>query len=198
MSEKNETQLWEKCLSSELIYGGKVVHLYVDQVELPNGATSTREYVKHIGAVAVLPLTDEGEVVCVRQYRYAHGCIMTEIPAGKLDSREEDHIEAALRELREETGARCERLTYLGLFRSTPAILDEKIDLYLAEGLTFGETDPDEDEFLELERVPLCELVDRVMSGEITDGKTQVAILKANEILRRCEMEAKGNEHDQA
>ena len=143
-------------------------------------------------------MTDEGEVICVRQYRYAHGCIMTEIPAGKLDSREEDHIEAALRELREETGARCERLTYLGLFRSTPAILDEKIDLYLAEGLTFGETDPDEDEFLELERVPLCELVDRVMSGEITDGKTQVAILKANEILRRREMEAKGNGHDQA
>lgn len=198
MSEKNETQLWEKCLSSELIYDGKVVHLYVDQVELPNGMRSTREYVKHIGAVAVLPLTDEGEVICVRQYRYAHGCIMTEIPAGKLDSREEDHIEAALRELREETGARCERLTYLGLFRSTPAILDEKIDLYLAEGLTFGETDPDEDEFLELERVPLCELVDRVMSGEITDGKTQVAILKANEILRRREMEAKGNGHDQA
>ena len=198
MSEKNETQLWEKCLSSELIYDGKVVHLYVDQVELPNGMRSTREYVKHIGAVAVLPLTDEGEVICVRQYRYAHGCIMTEIPAGKLDSREEDHNEAALRELREETGARCERLTYLGLFRSTPAILDEKIDLYLAEGLTFGETDPDEDEFLELERVPLCELVDRVMSGEITDGKTQVAILKANEILRRREMEAKGNGHDQA
>jgi ADP-ribose pyrophosphatase len=198
MSEKNETQLWEKCLSSELIYDGKVVHLYVDQVELPNGMRSTREYVKHIGAVAVLPLTDEGEVICVRQYRYAHGCIMTEIPAGKLDSREEDHIEAALRELREETGARCERLTYLGLFRSTPAILDEKIDLYLAEGLTLGETDPDEDEFLELERVPLCELVDRVMSGEITDGKTQVAILKANEILRRREMEAKGNGHDQA
>lgn len=198
MSEKNETLLWEKCLSSELIFDGKVVHLYVDQVELPNGATSTREYVKHIGAVAVLPLTDEGEVICVRQYRYAHGCIMTEIPAGKLDSREEDHVEAALRELREETGARCERLTYLGLFRSTPAILDEKIDLYLAEGLTFGETDPDEDEFLELERVPLSELVERVMSGEITDGKTQVAILKVNEILRRRETKAKGNGHDQA
>ena len=184
---KNEEliALEEKCISSELIYDGKVVHLYVDRVSLPNGAQSVREYVRHIGAVAVLPLTDEGEVICVRQFRYAHGCIMTEIPAGKLDSKTEDHVEAALRELREETGARCEKLTYLGLYRSTPAILDEKIDLYLAEGLTFGETDLDEDEFLNTVRIPLSELVDRVLAGEITDGKTQVAILQVNEILRR-------------
>ena len=94
-------------------------------------------------------------------------------------------MEAALRELREETGARCETLTYLGLYRSTPAILDEKIDLYLAEGLTFGETDPDEDEFLEVDRIPLSDLIEQVMRGEITDGKTQVAVLKAAEILRR-------------
>lgn len=180
-----QSKLWEKELSSKLIYDGRVVHLYVDEVELPDGAKSIREYVKHIGAVAVLPLTDAGEVICVRQYRHAHRCILTEIPAGKLDSRDEDHVEAALRELREETGARCERLTYLGLFRSTPAILDEKIDLYLAEGLTFGDTDPDEDEFLEIERIPLATLVDRVLAGEITDGKTQVAILKTHELLRR-------------
>ncbi|MBQ9807009.1 MAG: NUDIX hydrolase [Clostridia bacterium] len=183
---KNEIErLEERCLSSELIYDGSVVHLYVDRVELPDGNSSIREYVKHIGAVAVLPLTDKNEVICVRQYRYAHRCLMTEIPAGKLDSADEDHVEAALRELREETGATCKSLTYLGLFRSTPAILDEKIDLYLAEGLTFGETDLDEDEFLEVERIPLSELVEQVMQGKITDGKTQVAILKVNEILRR-------------
>ncbi|MBR3893886.1 MAG: NUDIX hydrolase [Clostridia bacterium] len=191
MKEWNEHGLEERCVSSELIYDGKVVHLYVDQIALPNGAPSVREYVRHIGAVAVLPLTESGEVVCVRQYRYAHGCIMTEIPAGKLDSREEDHVEAALRELREETGARCEKLTYLGLFRSTPAILDEKIDLYLAEGLTFGETAPDEDEFLEIVRLPLSTLVDQVMGGEIADGKTQVAVLKTAEILRRRGTEIK-------
>ena len=185
MDNQEFRKLREECISSQLIYDGRVVHLYVDRVALPNGAESVREYVKHIGAVAVLPLTDEGEVICVRQYRHAHRCIMTEIPAGKLDSAEEDHVQAALRELREETGARCERLTYLGLYRSTPAILDEKIDLYLAEGLTFGECDLDEDEFLHAVRYPLGELVDRVMAGEITDGKTQVAILKANEILRR-------------
>ena len=185
MDHQNENMLKERCVSSELIYDGQVVHLYVDQIALPNGEPSIREYVRHIGAVAVLPLTDDGEVICVRQYRYAHGCLMTEIPAGKLDSKTEDHVEAALRELREETGARCQKLTYLGLYRSTPAILDEKIDLYLAEGLTFGETDLDDDEFLETFRMPLSTLVDMVMSGEITDGKTQVAILKVAEILRR-------------
>ena len=185
MNHQNDKALEERELSSELIYDGSVVHLYVDRVSLPNGKPAIREYVKHIGAVAVLPLTDQKEVICVRQYRYAHRCILTEIPAGKLDSKTEDHVEAALRELREETGAVCEKLTHLGLFRSTPAILDEKIDLYLAEGLTFGETDPDEDEFLDVVRIPLCELLEQVMNGEITDAKTQVAVLKTCEILRR-------------
>lgn len=192
MNENYNPSLQETCITSELVYDGQVVHLYVDRVRLPDGATSIREYVRHIGAVAILPLTDEGEVICVRQYRYAHGCLLTEIPAGKLDSKTEDHVEAALRELREETGACCKSLTYLGLYRSTPAILDEKIDLYLAEGLTFGDTDLDDDEFLESFRVPLSTLVDQVLAGEITDGKTQVAVLKANEILRRRAAEQKG------
>ena len=187
MSNQEFTKLREECISSQLIYDGRVVHLYVDKVQLPNGEESVREYVKHIGAVAVLPLTDGGEVICVRQYRHAHRRVMLEIPAGKLDSTDEDHVEAALRELREETGAHCERLTDLGLYRSTPAILDEKIDLYLAEGLTFGEMDLDEDEFLAVERIPLSTLLDMVMNGEITDGKTQVAILKTCELLRRRE-----------
>ena len=183
--EYTEKDLVERCVKSELIYDGQVVHLYVDRVELPDGNLGLREYVKHIGAVAVLPLTENEEVICVRQYRHAHRVVMTEIPAGKLDSREEDHVKAALRELREETGATCQTLTYLGLFRSTPAILDEKIDLYLAEGLTFGDRDLDDDEFLNTTRIPLATLVEDVMEGRITDGKTQVAVLKVNEILRR-------------
>lgn len=185
MKQTELERLQEREHSSKLIYDGTVVHLYVDHVILPDGQKAVREYVKHIGAVAVLPLTAEHEVICVRQYRYAHRCLLTEIPAGKLDSKTEDHREAALRELREETGARCQSLTYLGVYRSTPAILDEVVDLYLAEGLTFGETDPDEDEFLEVERIPLDVLVERVMQGEITDGKTQVAVLKTAELLRR-------------
>jgi len=177
--------LTESMRSSKLIFDGIVIHLYEDHVTLPNGRDAVREYVKHIGAVAVLPLTENEEVLCVRQYRYPFHKILTEIPAGKLDSADEDHVEAALRELREETGARCEKLTYMGAYYSSPAILDEKIDLYLAEGLSFGDIDPDEDEFIEPVRIPLFQLVDAVLAGEICDGKTQIAILKVQEILRR-------------
>ena len=177
--------LTESMRSSRLIFDGCVVHLYEDHVTLPNGKDAVREYVKHIGAVAVLPLTAENEVLCVRQYRYPYHKILTEIPAGKLDSADEDRVEAALRELREETGARCQALTHLGAYYSSPAILDEKIDIYLAEGLTFGETDPDDDEFLEPVRIPLSQMVDDIMSGEICDGKTQIAVLKVQELLRR-------------
>ena len=182
---KDISSFVESTVSSKLIYDGNILHLYKDEITLPDGKPAYREYNRHVGAVCVIPLTDAGEVICVRQYRYAHRCVLTEIPAGKLDSPDEDRVLAALRELREETGAHCEQLTHLGLFRSTPAILDEKIDLYLAEGLTFGETDPDEDEFLEIVRIPLSQLVDQVLRGEITDGKTQVAVLQVNELLRR-------------
>lgn len=182
---KQNSQLEERCVRSDLIYDGRIMHLYVDEVTLPNGNHSTREYAHHIGAVGILPLTQEGEVLCVRQYRYAHRAELLEIPAGKLDAPDESHLQAALRELREETGAVGARMTDLGVYRSTPAILDEQIHLYLAEQFTIGETDPDEDEFLTLERIPLDRLVDMVMSGEIQDGKTQVAVLKVQEILRR-------------
>ena len=129
-------KLEETCVRSELIYDGRVMHLYVDQIELPNGKHATREYAHHIGAVGVLPLTKEGDVICVRQYRYAHRMEMLEIPAGKLDAPDEVPLEAALRELREETGAIGARMTDLGVYRSTPAILDERIYLYLAEDFT--------------------------------------------------------------
>ncbi len=181
----NTEHLKETCISSESKFEGKVLHVLLDQIRLPNGKQGFREYIKHKGAVAVLPLTDAGEVVCVRQYRYAVGQTMLEIPAGKLDSIDEVHAEAALRELREETGARCEKLHFLGTYIGSPAILDEKIDLYFAEGLTFGETDFDEDEFIEIERIPLATLVDEALAGRLPDGKTQLAVLKVNEILRQ-------------
>ncbi len=179
----------EKKISSELIFDGRVVHLYVDEISLPDGNRGIREYVRHIGAVCVIPLTAEGEVLCVRQYRYPFAEVLVEIPAGKLDSKTENRAEAALRELREETGARCGRLTHLGKYYGSPAILDEAIDMYLAEDLTMGECDLDEDEFLDVVRIPLAELVDEVLAGRIPDGKTQVAVLRVNEMLRRRKTE---------
>ena len=169
----------EKQKSSQLIFDGKVLHLYRDEIFLPNGREAFREFCRHIGAVCVVPVTDEGEIICVKQYRYAVGEVMLEIPAGKLDSKDEDPREAALRELREETGATCKSLTYLGKYLSSPAILDECIHMYMAEGLEFGDTDFDDDEFIETEKIPVDELVAMIMRGEIHDGKTQAAVLRA-------------------
>lgn len=176
--ETNDAALIERTAASELIYDGKVVHLYRDEATMPDGKSAVREVIRHVGAVAVVPLTDEGEVVCVRQYRYPVGKVLLEIPAGKLDSKQEDRREAALRELREETGAVCEQLIDIGPLYPTPAYTDEVIYLFLAKGLSFGDTDPDEDEFLDVVRVPLCELVDMILRGEVPDAKTQAAVLK--------------------
>lgn len=172
-------RLKETEVTSELIFDGRILHLYKDTVELPNGERSFREYCKHNGGVCVLPLTDNGEVILVEQYRYAHRTLTLEIPAGKLEGKGEDHAAAALRELREETGAECKTLTYLGAMYPTPALIDEVIYMYMAEGLTFGEQELDSDEFLDCVRIPLGELVDRVCRGEIPDAKTQVATLRA-------------------
>ncbi len=177
-------ELEEKTVSSRLIFDGKVVHLYKDTVRLPDGAESVREYVKHIGAVCILPLTDDGEVILERQYRYAVRQILTEIPAGKLDAPDEDPLEAAKRELREETGATAREMIPLGDYYGSPAILGERIRMFLAKGLTFGETEFDEDEFLEVFRLPLDEAEAAVLRGEIPDGKTQAAILRAAAMRR--------------
>ena len=169
----------EKCLDSKLIFDGKVLHLYRDEIYLPDGREAFREFCRHIGAVCVVPVTDDGEIICVKQYRYAVGEVMLEIPAGKLDAKDEDPREAALRELREETGATCKKLTYMGKYFSSPAILDECIHMYMAEGLEFGDTDFDEDEFIEIVKIPVDELVDMIMRGEVHDGKTQAAVVRA-------------------
>lgn len=169
----------EKQKSSQLIFDGKVLHLYRDEIHLPDGREAFREYCRHIGAVCVVPVTDEGEIICVRQYRYPLASVMLEIPAGKLDSKAEDPREAAIRELREETGATCRKITYMGKYYSSPAILDECIHMYMAEGLEFGETDFDEDEFIEIVKIPVDELVGMIMRGEVPDGKTQAAVMRA-------------------
>ncbi len=178
-------KLEEKKLSSEVVFDGKLLNVRRDAVELPNGKPAGREYVHHVGAVAVLPLTDKGEVILERQYRYPFHDILVEIPAGKLDSPEEDPRKAALRELKEETGAVAAELVYLGDFYGSPAILDERVRMYLARGLTFEQQHTDEDEFLEIFRLPLDALVAEVMAGNIPDGKTQVAALRVAAMLKK-------------
>lgn len=173
-----DEEMMEKCVSSEMIYEGKVLCVKKDTIELPNGKSSMREYAEHKGAVAILPLTAEGEVVLVRQYRYAHGRVFLEIPAGKLDAADEEPYAAAVRELREEVGVKAGRLTPLGVLVPSCAILTERIHMFLAEDLAFGECDPDEDELLEVVKMPLSSLVNQVMRGEIEDAKTQILALK--------------------
>lgn len=175
---KDYRHLTEAYVSREEIFDGAVLHVVKDTVRLPNGERATREFCLHVGAVCVLPLLSDGTVLMERQYRYAHGRVFFEIPAGKLNSKGEDREDAVRRELREETGAIAGRLTYLGDLDPSPALTDERIGMYLAEDITFAERELDADEFLDVERVPLRELYEGVMRGDIRDAKTQIAVLK--------------------
>ena len=170
--------LEETTLHSEAKYDGDLLHIRRDTVQLPNGKTSTREYNIHLGAVCILPLLENGDVLLERQYRYPLRQVMTEIPAGKLDTADEDPLEAAKRELREETGATAEEWRDLGLFCPVGAYSTEKIHMFLAQGLSFGERELDEDEFLNVFRLPLETLVEQVLAGQIPDAKTQAAALR--------------------
>lgn len=180
--KQDDMKLMETCVSSEEIYAGKIVRLFRDTVRLPNGKEAVREVMRHPGAAAVVPLTDEGNVICVRQYRYPFSEVMLEIPAGKLDPGEEP-IACAQRELLEETGYQARELTPLGVYDPSVAVLDEKIHLFLARGLTFRAPNPDADEFLHVVELPLNALVDEILRGEVPDGKTQTAVLKAKLLL---------------
>lgn len=177
-------ELSEKKISGEEIFDGVVLHVRKDTVELPDGNTSTREYIKHNGAVCVIPITDDGQVVLEKQYRYAIGKVLTEIPAGKLESGE-DRLAAAARELKEETGYVAEKMQYIGEFYGSPALLEERVTMYLATELTKSEMNLDEDEFLEVFTMPLEEAYEKVMANEFDDAKTQLCILKAYNILKK-------------
>lgn len=173
----------EKKLSSEQRFDGKIVKLFVDKVELEDGRTATREVIRHPGGVCVLPLDEDGNVLFVRQFRYPHGRVLLEIPAGKLEYGEK-HYDCGLRELKEETGCTCDKYDYLGSLIPTPAYDSEVIHMYLARGLHAGEQRLDAGEFLDVERIPLEKAVEMVMNNEIEDSKTQIAILKTKFLLQ--------------
>lgn len=172
----------EKKIKSELVYKGAILNLRKDTVTAPKGQ-ACREVVEHSGAVAVVPLTEKGTVIAVKQYRYPMGRAVLEIPAGKIDPGETDTLESAKRELREETGYSADTFHYLGKISPSVAYTEEVIHLYAASGLVPGETDFDEDEAIEIEEYPFEEIYRMAAEGELVDAKTIAALFMAKEQL---------------
>lgn len=167
----------EKTVKENYIYRGKILNLRRDEIETADGSPAIREIVEHNGGAAVIAVTDDDEILLVRQYRYAAGRFMTEIPAGKLESGE-DPTEAVIRELREETGAVAERVYPLGWLYVSPGYTTEKLYLYAAEGLSFGEQELDPDEYLDVIRMPFSDALETALGEGFCDAKTDAAILK--------------------
>lgn len=187
-SEKvcKSTHLREERVSSEDIYQGRILHVTRDTVRLENGTEAIREVVHHPGGACIVPINEAGEVLMVRQFRYPHGCETLEIPAGKLEYGEDPAL-CARRELKEEVGAEADFFQPLGCLYPTPAYDKEVIYMYLAQGLHFSEQHLDEDEFLDVVKLPLYEAVQRVMRNEIPDAKTQIALLKTMMLITGVE-----------
>lgn len=174
-----DQNLREIPLSDKTVFEGILIDVSHMQVRLPNGNTAAREIVHHKGAAAVVPVDAEGNVYMVRQHRVALDLMTLEIPAGKLDYVGEDPYDCAVRELEEETGLRAESMELMTHVVTTPGFCTETIGLYLATGLSQHEDHPDQDEFLFVEKLPLKEAVERVMSGEFRDAKTALGLLMA-------------------
>ena len=174
--------LTEKQLKTEYIYKGKIINMRRDEALLPNGRTALREVVEHPGGVCIAALTDDDELLFVRQFRYPYFEVIAELPAGKLE-KGEDPLQCAIRELSEETGFTAEEYIYLGEFYPSPGYCHEKLYAYLALGLKKGNAHLDDGEFLDVLKFPLDKLVEMVMNNELCDAKTIIAILKAKTYL---------------
>lgn len=178
IGKENGMELEEKYISGEKIFDGVILHVVKDTVKLPSGNTATRELIRHVGAVGIVALTDNGEVYMERQFRYPVNEVVYEIPAGKLDSKEEDPLLAAKRELSEETGLTADKWQYLGEIYPAAAYTDERLRIYLATGLHSGNVHLDEDEFINVEKVKLEDVAKDVVAGKIPDSKTQASIMR--------------------
>lgn len=167
----------EKTVSSEVKFEGKIIRVRLDKVRMPDGDIANREIAEHPGGVGIVAVTDNDEIILVRQFRKPLESVIYEIPAGKLDSGEEHRI-CGIRELSEETGLSAERFEYMGYIYPSPGFTDEITHVYLATGLSQGEMHPDADEYLDVERVPLDKAYEMVMNNEINDAKSVFGILK--------------------
>ena len=171
-------KLEEQKLRSEQVFDGRLLHVFQDEVRLPNGDTSTREYIKHPGAAAVVPVFENGDTMLVKQYRYPLDKIFYEVPAGKIDAGEA-HGHTARRELQEETGLVCQHMQYLAPFHPSIGYTDEVIHLYCAWDITVTDSNIDEGEFLLAKRLPFEKAVQMASNGKITDGKSMVSLFIA-------------------
>ena len=178
--------LEEKPLTEDVAWTGRIFNVNRMRVELPNGKDAVRDVVRHPGAVAIVALTDDGRICLVRQYRTSLSRITVEIPAGKLDPGE-DPLTCAHRELLEETGMEADRMAFLTTIATSDGFTDELIHIYMATGLHFVESNPDDDEFINVDLVPLAELIDAVLDGRIEDCKTVTGALICDAVSHRLE-----------
>lgn len=171
-----DEQLAETRIEGEEVYAGRLLHVHRDVVRLPDGREGVREFIRHPGAAVVVPLFDDDRVLLERQFRYPHGRVMIELPAGKLEPGE-PHLATAQRELREETGYVARDWQHLGVIHPAVAYTDEAIELYLARGLEQRDANPDNDEFLETFQLALTEALAWIRDGRISDAKSVAGLL---------------------
>ncbi len=175
-------ELYEQKVKSRIIFKGGIIDLYLDKVKLPNGKIATREKVSHPGAVGIVPITEKGNILLVKQFRYPVKKVLMEIPAGKID-KGEIPLECAKRELKEETGAAGGKLIHLKTFYSSPGFCNEIMHLFMAEGFKKGNKCPEDDEFLEIVEIKMEDSLSFIESGRLKDAKTIIGILLAQNYL---------------
>jgi ADP-ribose pyrophosphatase len=172
----DDSHLREECVQGEQVYRGHFLDVRRDQVRLPNGSLTHREYVVHPGAVMIVPQLDDGRVIVERQYRYPMGRVMLEFPAGKLDAGEPT-LQCAIRELAEETGYRAREWAHAGILHNAIAYSDEGIEVWFARGLSVGRQHLDDGEFLDVESMSAETLDELARNGQLTDAKTLIGLL---------------------
>jgi len=174
----------EKTKKKNRIYKGKAINFRVDEIILPNKKSATREFMEHPGAVAILAIDKDRKIIFVKQYRYPVGKETYEIPAGKLNGKNDNYLRRALAELKEETGYIPKKIKPLVEFWPTPAFSDEILKIYLAKDLTPGKDNPDEDEFIKTEKISLSKALSLIKKGKIKDSKTIIAILYFHSFIK--------------